>query len=57
LEGNVGTAIPQMEKLKQGMKFAWMAGDFGKIAKYNEREAEKFVERLHIRKGCRVRHG
>jgi ubiquinone/menaquinone biosynthesis C-methylase UbiE len=50
----VGTAIPQMEKLKQGMKFAWMAGDFGKIAKYNEREAEKFVERLHIRKGADV---
>jgi ubiquinone/menaquinone biosynthesis C-methylase UbiE len=46
--------MPQIEKLKQGMKFAWMAGDFGKIAKYNEAEAEKFVERLHIRKGADV---
>jgi hypothetical protein len=46
LEGNVGTAIPQMEQLKKNMKAAWMAGDFGQIARYNEEEAAEFISRL-----------
>src|SRR5215469_6683103 len=32
--------------LKQAMRDNWMAGDFGKIAKGNVREAEAFVGRL-----------
>ncbi len=45
---------PQMEQLKQRMKAAWMAGDFGQVAKHNEGEAEKFVERLKIAAGSDV---
>lgn len=47
-------AAPQMEQLKQRMKAAWMAGDFGQVAKHNEGEAEKFVERLKIAAGSDV---
>jgi ubiquinone/menaquinone biosynthesis C-methylase UbiE len=50
----VGTAIPQMEQLKKNMKAAWMAGDFGQIAKYNEEEAVEFIKRLEIRQGSKV---
>jgi ubiquinone/menaquinone biosynthesis C-methylase UbiE len=38
-----------MEQLKKSMKAAWMAGDFGQIAKYNEAEGARFVERLQIK--------
>jgi SAM-dependent methyltransferase len=48
------TAMPAIEKLKQGMKAAWMAGDFGVIAKYNEREGANFIERLQIRRGSNL---
>jgi ubiquinone/menaquinone biosynthesis C-methylase UbiE len=54
MEGNVGTAMPQMEQLKKNMKAAWMAGDFGQIAKYNEEEAAEFIKRLEIRSGADV---
>jgi hypothetical protein len=33
-------------QLKQAMRATWMAGDFRQIARYMEREAEAFVERL-----------
>ncbi len=42
----MGTAMPQMEQLKKNMKAAWMAGDFGQIAKYNEEEGVQFIKRL-----------
>ena len=48
----MGTVAPQIEQLKQHMKAAWMAGDFGQIAKYTEAEAAHFIERLHIRPGA-----
>jgi len=35
-------------------KVAWMAGDFGQIAKYNETEGVGFVERVRIQKGSDV---
>jgi ubiquinone/menaquinone biosynthesis C-methylase UbiE len=54
MEDNVGTSMPQMEQLKKNMKAAWMAGDFGQIAKYNEEEAARFVKGLEIQRGADV---
>lgn len=50
----MGTSIPQMEQLKKNMKAAWMAGDFGQIAKYLEKEAAEFIKGLEIRSGADV---
>src|SRR6266478_7191188 len=36
------------------MKSTWMAGDFGQIARINERSAEEFVGRLGLHPGMRV---
>ncbi|HEY2353068.1 MAG TPA: hypothetical protein VGH83_11185 [Candidatus Acidoferrum sp.] len=36
----MGTSGPHIEQLKQNMKAAWMAGDFGQIARYSAAEAE-----------------
>lgn len=43
-----------MHQIKQTMREAWMAGDFGKIAKGNIREAEAFVDRLDLPAGAAV---
>jgi SAM-dependent methyltransferase len=43
-----------MHQLKQTMRETWMAGDFGKIAKGNVREAEAFVSRLELPAGAQV---
>ena len=43
-----------MHHLKQTMRETWMAGDFGKIAKSNVREAEAFVSRLDLPDGAHV---
>ncbi len=43
-----------MHRLKQTMRETWMAGDFGKIAKVNIREAEAFVSRLDLPEGAQV---
>ena len=43
-----------MQQLKQTMRDAWAAGDFGKIAKGNVREAEAFVGRLDLPAGAHV---
>jgi ubiquinone/menaquinone biosynthesis C-methylase UbiE len=45
---------PSIEKIKHSMRTAWMAGDFGVIAKSNARIAEEFVDRLKIAPGARV---
>jgi ubiquinone/menaquinone biosynthesis C-methylase UbiE len=45
---------PQFSQLKSAMKAAWMAGDFGEIAKYTAQEAENFVSRIEIQPGMRV---
>jgi ubiquinone/menaquinone biosynthesis C-methylase UbiE len=42
------------ERLKQGMKAAWSAGDFGQIAKYTAEEGAKFISRLPIHAGMDV---
>lgn len=43
-----------MQHLKQTMREAWMAGDFGKIARTVAREAEEFVSRLDLPAGAQV---
>ena len=50
----MGTPATQIDQLKQNMKAAWMAGDFGQIAKYNETEGAHFIERLRIPPGADV---
>jgi ubiquinone/menaquinone biosynthesis C-methylase UbiE len=47
-------APSDIEKLKQGMRATWMAGDFGRIAQHTETEAAAFVERLNLAPGARV---
>jgi 2-polyprenyl-3-methyl-5-hydroxy-6-metoxy-1,4-benzoquinol methylase len=44
----------QMEQLKQRMKSTWMTGDFGQIAKLNEKGGEEFVGRLGLKPGMRI---
>ena len=44
----------QLEKIKQGMKSSWMAGDFGQVAKYTAVDAAEFIARLAIRSGMDV---
>src|SRR5271165_2593381 len=43
-----------IEQLKQRMRSAWMAGDFGQIARHSEKAAQEFVDRLNIQPGMRV---
>jgi 2-polyprenyl-3-methyl-5-hydroxy-6-metoxy-1,4-benzoquinol methylase len=50
----MGTSSLYMQQLKQTMRDTWMAGDFGKIAKVNTREAEEFVGRLDLPAGAHV---
>ena len=42
-----------MHRLKQSMREAWMAGDFGMVARKVARDAEEFVSRLDIAPGRR----
>jgi len=42
---------PELQQLKQRMKATWMAGDFGRIAQHNAKEAVKFIARLQPRIG------
>ena len=48
------TMAPDLAQLKSGMKAAWMAGDFGQIAKVVSGEAENFVARLDLKSGVRL---
>jgi len=50
----MGTSGPPIEQLKKNMKAAWMAGDFGQIAKYNEEEGVRFIKRLEMPRGADV---
>ena len=42
------------DQIKQRIRGAWMAGDFGQIARYSAKSAEEFVDRLQIPAGTRV---
>jgi ubiquinone/menaquinone biosynthesis C-methylase UbiE len=44
----------ELKELKTRLKETWKAGDFGQIAKFLEKEAEKFVARRNIKPGMRV---
>ena len=48
-----GTA-PGFAEMKKGMKAAWMAGDFGQIARHSAVRGEEFVARLGLKPGTRV---
>lgn len=48
------SAPPTMEQIKQSMRAAWMAGDFGVIAKTISGAAEEFVAHLAFPPGTRV---
>jgi len=48
------TATPDIAALKTKMREAWMAGDFGVIARYAEAAEEEFVARLKVTPGTRV---
>jgi SAM-dependent methyltransferase len=48
------TVLPDLAKLKSGMKAAWMAGDFGQIANYISGEAENFVTGLDLKPGTQL---
>jgi len=45
---------PELIALKQRMKSTWMAGDFGQIARLNEKAGQEFVGRLDLRPGMKV---
>jgi SAM-dependent methyltransferase len=50
----MGSQVPDSERVKSNLRAAWMAGDFGVVARYSEAEAETFVDRLLIAPGARV---
>lgn len=45
---------PSMQQIKQSMRAAWMAGDFGVVAKTIASSGQGFVERLGVAPGSRV---
>jgi SAM-dependent methyltransferase len=47
-------AVPSLEKIKQGMRATWMAGDFGVIARNITGGAEDFIARLPLPANARV---
>ena len=50
----MGTAAPSMEQIKAGMRAAWIAGDFGVVAKTITGAAEEFIARLDLPAGAHV---
>ncbi len=48
------SASPSIDQLKAGMRAAWMAGDFGVVAKTVSKEEEEFIARLAVAAGARV---
>lgn len=50
----MGSIAPDISALKSKMREAWMAGDFGVIARYAEAAEEEFVARLNLQPGTRV---
>jgi SAM-dependent methyltransferase len=45
---------PEMETLKARLKATWRAGDYGHFAKYLERGAMEFLERIHVQAGTEM---
>ncbi|HEY5055486.1 MAG TPA: class I SAM-dependent methyltransferase [Acidobacteriaceae bacterium] len=52
--GSSGTSVPSIDQIKAGMRNAWIAGDFGVVAKTIAGAGEAFIQRLDIPAGQRV---
>lgn len=50
----MATSQPDITELKSRMKDAWMAGNFGEIARFTEKTAEEFAARLNIEPGSNI---
>jgi SAM-dependent methyltransferase len=50
----MSATVADFAQLKSGMKFAWMAGDFGQIATFTSQAAEDFVRRIGIPANAKV---
>ena len=45
------TAVPDMERLKSGLKSTWMAGDYDRFSRFMEGSARDFYERIDVAPG------
>jgi SAM-dependent methyltransferase len=50
----MSTSAPSIDQIKSSMRSAWMAGDFGVVAKTISADAETFIARLDLPPGARV---
>ncbi len=50
----MSTAAPSIDQIKSAMRSAWMAGDFGVVAKTITAAAESFIAALNLPPGARV---
>jgi SAM-dependent methyltransferase len=50
----MSAAVPSLDQIKMSMRAAWMAGDFGQVARTIADEAERFIHRLALAPGTRV---
>ena len=50
----MSTSGPSLEQIKSSMRSAWMAGDFGQVARTIARGAEAFAHRLSLAPGSQV---
>jgi SAM-dependent methyltransferase len=50
----MSSSAPPIHKLKESMRAAWVAGDFGVVAKQITGAAESFVDRLPVSTGMRI---
>jgi SAM-dependent methyltransferase len=50
----MSSAAPDIGAIKTKMRQAWMAGDFGVIARYAEAAEQDFVARLNLKPGTRL---
>jgi SAM-dependent methyltransferase len=50
----MSSSVADFAQLKSGMKFAWMAGDFGRVATFTAQAAEDFAKRIGIPAGSSV---
>ena len=48
------TAVPDIERLKTGLRTTWMAGDYDRFSRFMEGGARDFYERLDVAPGSRL---
>jgi SAM-dependent methyltransferase len=54
MSSSMPPTVPPMQQIKDSMRAAWMAGDFGVVAKTIGDGAESFIEGLEVPAGARV---